>query len=75
MHDFRSTAGWPGKFLFTSFLLLSVVPATAQEQPMVISYGVGGGWFEPATNGQGIVFDVVPATNLMCSAPANRQPR
>jgi hypothetical protein len=65
MHDFKSATGWLGNFLGTSFLLLPVVPATAQEQPMVISYGVGGGWFEPATNGQGIVFDVVPATNLM----------
>jgi len=46
-------------------LLLPVEPVAAQEQPMVITYGVGGGWFEPATNGQGFVFDVIPATNQM----------
>jgi hypothetical protein len=53
------------RFLIAFLLLLPAVPVAAQEQPMVITYGVGGGWFEPATNGQGLVFEVIPATNLM----------
>ena len=65
MHDFHIQPRWAARFLAAFFLLLPVVPAAAQEQPMVITYGVGGGWFEPATNGQGFVFDVIPASNQM----------
>ena len=65
MHNFCIPSRWLGRFLLAVFLLLPVVPVAAQEQPMVITYGVGGGWFEPATNGQGFVFDVIPATNQM----------
>ncbi len=32
---------------------------------MVISHGVSGSWFNPATDGQGFVFDIVPASNTL----------
>ncbi len=65
MHNFCIIQRGLDRFLIAFLLLLPAVSVTAQEQPMVITYGVGGGWFEPATNGQGLVFEVIPATNLM----------
>jgi hypothetical protein len=65
MLDFHIPPRWAARLLPAFFLLLPIVPVAAQEQPMVITYGVGGGWFEPATNGQGFVFDVIPASNQM----------
>ena len=65
MHNLYILRRGLNKFLIPFLLLLQAVPVGAQEQPMVITYGVGGGWFEPATNGQGLVFDVIPASNMM----------
>ena len=65
MHNLNIFPNGFDRFLIALLLLLSAVPVAAQEQPMVITYGVSGGWFEPATNGQGLVFEVIPATNLM----------
>ena len=65
MHNLCIRPSGLDRFVIAFLLLLPAVPAAAQEQPMVITYGVGGGWFEPATNGQGLVFEVIPATNLM----------
>jgi hypothetical protein len=65
MHGFNIPSRWLASFLLVVFLLLPVMPVAAQDQPMVITYGVGGGWFEPATNGQGFVFDVIPSSNQM----------
>jgi hypothetical protein len=41
------------------------VNAMADEPPMLINFGTGGGWYEPATNGQGFSFDVVPESNQL----------
>ena len=32
---------------------------------MVISHAVGGSWYEPATDGQGLILEVVPSTNTL----------
>jgi hypothetical protein len=41
--------------------------AGAEEPPMLINFGVSGSWYEPATSGQGFVFDVVPSSNLIAA--------
>jgi len=41
--------------------------AGAEEPPMLINFGVSGSWYEPATSGQGFVFDVTPSNNLMAA--------
>lgn len=46
-------------------LLCSASAVAAEEVPMLINQGVGGGWYEPTTSGQGLVFDVIPDTNQM----------
>jgi len=39
--------------------------AAAEEQPMLINYGVSGSWYEPVTSGQGFAIDIVPLNNLL----------
>ena len=34
---------------------------------MLINYGITGSWYEPATSGQGFVFDLVPSSNLLAA--------
>jgi len=46
-------------------LSIVVVSASAAEKPMLINLGAGGGWFEPATSGQGFALDVVPESNQL----------
>ena len=41
--------------------------AVAQEPPMLVNFGINGSWFEPATSGQGLVFDLVPSSNLLAA--------
>jgi len=50
--------------LFSSLLLLSNL-AVAAETPMLVNAGAGGGWYEPATSGQGLVFDIIPGNNQL----------
>lgn len=42
-----------------------VVNTCADETPMLINFGAGGGWYEPATSGQGFSFEVVPESNQL----------
>jgi len=37
----------------------------ADETAMLINFGAGGGWYEPATSGQGFSFDVAPESNQL----------
>lgn len=37
----------------------------ADEIPILVNFGLGGGWYEPATNGQGFAFDIVPESNQL----------
>lgn len=46
-------------------LSMVAVNTCANETPMLINFGAGGGWYEPATSGQGFSFDVVPESNLL----------
>jgi hypothetical protein len=46
-------------------LSVATVNAIAGETPMLINFGAGGGWYEPATSGQGFSFDVVPESNQL----------
>jgi hypothetical protein len=46
-------------------LLVMTVETFADETPMLINFGSGGGWYEPATSGQGFSFDVVPESNQL----------
>ena len=41
--------------------------AAAEEPPMLVNYGINGSWYEPATSGQGLVLDLVPASNLLAA--------
>jgi hypothetical protein len=41
--------------------------ASAEESPMLVNYGTSGGWFEPATSGQGLVFEVIPSSNQLAA--------
>jgi hypothetical protein len=41
--------------------------AHAEERPMLINYGISGGWFEPVTSGQGVVFELVPSSNQLAA--------
>ena len=45
--------------------LASAATSHAEETPMLVNAGAGGGWYEPATNGQGFSFDVVPESNQL----------
>lgn len=58
-----------GNKLFGAACALStgilVAPAFADETPMLVNFGVGGGWYEPATSGQGFSIDVVPGSNQL----------
>ncbi|HKJ17778.1 MAG TPA: hypothetical protein VJ984_10540 [Xanthomonadales bacterium] len=49
----------------TCAMLYLMTPAMADESQMLINAGVGGGWYEPATDGQGFAFDVVPESNQL----------
>lgn len=46
-------------------LLAVAVNTCADDTPMLINFGAGGGWYEPATGGQGFSFDVVPESNQL----------
>ena len=46
-------------------LALVAAQASAEAPPMLINLGAGGGWYEPATNGQGFALDVVPESNQL----------
>jgi hypothetical protein len=46
-------------------LSLVAVSTCADETPMLINFGTGGGWYEPATSGQGFSFDVAPESNQL----------
>jgi hypothetical protein len=49
-----------------AFILVSLAAtAQADPNPMLINFGAGGGWYEPATDGQGFSFDVMPETNQL----------
>lgn len=39
--------------------------ANAEEPPMLVNYGITGSWYEPATSGQGFVFDLAPSSNRL----------
>jgi hypothetical protein len=41
--------------------------ASAEEPPMLVNYGVNGGWFEPVTSGQGLVFELTPSRNQLAA--------
>ena len=50
----------------TAWGLLALTAETiADEPPMLINFGAGGGWYEPATSGQGFSFDIVPESNQL----------
>lgn len=56
------------KYLSTAglFLLVAVgATCNADEPMMLVNFGAGGGWYEPATNGQGFSFDLIPASNQL----------
>jgi len=46
-------------------LSAQAVNVLASEPPMLINFGAGGGWYEPATNGQGFSIEVVPESNQL----------
>jgi hypothetical protein len=46
-------------------LLLASQLAVAAELPMLVNFGAGGGWYDPETSGQGMVFDIVPSSNQL----------
>lgn len=46
-------------------LTIATASVPADQPPMLINFGAGGGWYEPATDGQGFSFDVVPETNQL----------
>jgi hypothetical protein len=48
-------------------LVFIVSNASAEEPPMLVNYGVNGGWFEPATSGQGLVFELTPSSNQLAA--------
>lgn len=48
----------PGMLLLSSW-------AAAAEAPMLVNFGSGGGWYEPASSGQGLVFDIIPDSNQL----------
>lgn len=41
--------------------------ASAEGPPMLVNYGVNGGWFEPASSGQGLVFELTPSSNQLAA--------
>lgn len=45
------------------FLLAGAATGNAKEPLMLVNFGAGGGWYDPATNGQGFSFDIIPASN------------
>jgi len=53
--------------IFGSSLALFASITAADEPRMLINAGLNGSWYEPATSGQGFVFDVVPSHNLMAA--------
>jgi hypothetical protein len=54
------------KLVIAALLLLSLNSSiNAQESGMLVNYGVGGGWYEPVTSGQGFSFDVIPSSNQL----------
>jgi len=42
--------------------------AKAQEPPVLINYGMTGTWYEPATSGQGFLFDLIPSRNFVSAS-------
>lgn len=34
---------------------------------MLVNYGINGSWYDPATSGQGFVFDLIPSRNLLAA--------
>ena len=53
--------------LFTLGMVTTAQVATAEENPMLVNYGINGSWYEPATSGQGLVLDLVPSSNLLAA--------
>ena len=55
---------------------LTLTPAAASEQPTEVSkggafsinQGISGAWFNPATSGQGVLFDIDPANTFLFGA-------
>jgi hypothetical protein len=45
--------------------LASTKTSQAEETPMLVNFGTGGGWYEPATGGQGFSFDIMPENNQL----------
>ena len=58
----RHKTGWR---LIHASLLCVGIGVHAQDSEMLINYGLAGSWFEPATNGQGLIVDIVPANNQL----------
>lgn len=54
-----------GRQLVLIALLCCALVAQAQDTPMLINYGLTGSWYEPATNGQGVIVDIVPDSNQL----------
>ena len=46
-------------------LLAVAINTCADVTPMLINFGAGGEWYEPATSGQGFSFEVVPESNQL----------
>jgi hypothetical protein len=62
------------RLIYTALKVLCVmglnsIPAiaNAEEAPMLVNLGVSGGWYEPATSGQGFVFELIASNNQLAA--------
>ncbi len=62
--NFFSTQASPGVTLFDRMLEWTVGTVRGQRT-VTINYGMAGSWFNPATSGQGYLFEVEPVTQTL----------